>query len=111
MVQTGRGFNANPATLDAHEVAAYAGQAKAQSLTDFLMHIIPNTIVDAFAKGDILEVLFVALLFGFALSAVGSARQAAGGSGRCPDPGGVQNCRHPHEICSASAHSEQWPSR
>jgi aerobic C4-dicarboxylate transport protein len=71
VVQSGRGFNANPATLDVREVAAYAGQAKAQSLTDFLMHIIPNTIVDAFAKGDILEVLFVALLFGFALSAVG----------------------------------------
>ena len=71
VVQTGRGFNANPATLDAHEVAAYAGQAKAQSLPDFLMHIIPNTIVDAFAKGDILEVLFVALLFGFAMSALG----------------------------------------
>ena len=71
LVETGRGFNANPATLDAHEVSAYAGQAKAQSLTDFLMHIIPNTIVDAFAKGDILEVLFVALLFGFALSVAG----------------------------------------
>jgi aerobic C4-dicarboxylate transport protein len=71
LVQTGRGFNANPATLDAHEVSAYAGQAKAQSLTDFLMHIIPTTVVDAFAKGDILEVLLVALLFGFALSAIG----------------------------------------
>lgn len=71
VVQTGRGFNADPATLNAREVVAYAGQAKAQSLTDFLMHIIPNTIVDAFAKGDILEVLFVALLFGFALSAAG----------------------------------------
>src|SRR5258708_17454315 len=71
LVQTGRGFNANPATLDAHEVSAYAGQAKAQSLTDFLMHIIPNTVVDAFAKGDILEVLFVALLFGFAMSSLG----------------------------------------
>lgn len=69
IAKTGAGFNANPATLDAHEVAAYAGQAKAQSLTDFLMHIIPNTIVDAFAKGDILEVLLVALLFGFAISA------------------------------------------
>jgi aerobic C4-dicarboxylate transport protein len=71
LVQTGKGFNANPATLDAHEVSAYAGQAKAQSLTDFLMHIIPTTVVDAFAKGDILEVLFVALLFGFAMSAMG----------------------------------------
>ena len=71
LVQTGRGFNANPATLDAHEVSAYAGQAKAQSLSDFLMHIIPTTVVDAFAKGDILEVIFVALLFGFAMSALG----------------------------------------
>jgi aerobic C4-dicarboxylate transport protein len=71
VVHTGQGFNADPATLNAREVAAYAGQAKAQSLTDFLMHIIPTTIVDAFAKGDILEVLFVALLFGFALSAAG----------------------------------------
>jgi aerobic C4-dicarboxylate transport protein len=72
VVQPGRGFNANPATLDAREVSAYAGQAKAQNLTDFLMHIIPNTVVDAFAKGDILEVVFVALLFGFALSSLGA---------------------------------------
>ena len=72
VVQTGRGFNANPATLDAHEVSAYAGQAKSQNLTEFLMHIIPTTVVDAFAKGDILEVLLVALLFGFALSAMGA---------------------------------------
>src|SRR6201988_5808 len=42
--QTGRGFNANPATLDAHEVSAYAGQAKSQNLTEFLMHIIPTTV-------------------------------------------------------------------
>ena len=52
-------------------VSDYTGQAKAQSVTEFLMHIIPTTVVDAFAKGDILEVVFVALLFGFALSAVG----------------------------------------
>lgn len=69
LIKTGQGFNANPATLDIHEVSAYASQAKAQSLSDFLMHIIPNTLVDAFAKGDILEVLLVALLFGFAISA------------------------------------------
>lgn len=72
VVHPGSGFNANPATLDAKAVADYAGQAKAQSITDFLMHIIPTTVVDAFAKGDILEVLLVAILFGFALSAMGS---------------------------------------
>jgi aerobic C4-dicarboxylate transport protein len=71
LVRPGSGFNVNPATLDAKAVADYAGQAKAQSATDFLMHIIPNTVVDAFAKGDILEVLLVAILFGFALSAIG----------------------------------------
>ena len=70
-VHTGAGFNANPATLDAKSVAAYAGQAKSQSVTEFLMHIIPNTVVDAFAKGDILEVLLVAILFGLALSSAG----------------------------------------
>ena len=71
VVRSGSGFNVNAATLDAKAVTDYAGQAKAQSVTDFLMHIIPTTVVDAFAKGDILEVLLVALLFGFALSAVG----------------------------------------
>jgi aerobic C4-dicarboxylate transport protein len=57
--------------LDAKGVADYAGQAKTQNVTEFLMHIVPTTVVDAFAKGDILEVVFVALLFGFALSAGG----------------------------------------
>jgi aerobic C4-dicarboxylate transport protein len=71
VVHTGSGFNANPATLDSKAVADYAGQAKAQSVTEFLMHIIPTTVVDAFAKGDILEVLLVAILFGFALGTVG----------------------------------------
>lgn len=67
----GSGFNVNPATLDAKSVADYAGAAKQQSVTDFLMNIIPTTMVDAFAKGNILQVLFVAILFGFALSIVG----------------------------------------
>ena len=71
VVQPGRGFNINPATLDAKAVADYAGQAKAQSVTDFILHIIPTTVVDAFAKGDILQVLLVAILFGFALSIAG----------------------------------------
>jgi aerobic C4-dicarboxylate transport protein len=71
VVRPGDGFNVNVATLDAKSVAEYAGQAKAQSVTEFLMHIIPTTAVDAFAKGDILEVVFVALLFGLALSAAG----------------------------------------
>src|SRR5258707_7885289 len=72
VVRPGSGFNVNVATLDAKSVTDYAGQAKAQSVTEFLLHIIPTTVVDAFAKGDILEVVFVALLFGFALSAAGA---------------------------------------
>lgn len=71
VVRPGSGFNIDPATLDPKAVADYAGQAKAQSVTDFVMHIIPATVVDAFAKGDILQVLLIAILFGFALSAAG----------------------------------------
>jgi aerobic C4-dicarboxylate transport protein len=71
VVHPGSGFNVNPATLDAKAVAEYAGQAKAQSITEFLVHIIPTTVVDAFTRGDILQVLFVSLLFGFALSLAG----------------------------------------
>jgi aerobic C4-dicarboxylate transport protein len=71
VVHPGSGFNANPAVLDAKAVAEYAGQAKTQSVTEFLVHIIPNTVVDAFTRGDILQVLFVSLLFGFALSLAG----------------------------------------
>jgi aerobic C4-dicarboxylate transport protein len=72
VVRPGSGFNVNVLTLDAKSVADYAGQAKAQSVTEFLMHIIPTTVFDAFAKGDILEVVFVSLLFGVALSAAGA---------------------------------------
>ena len=72
VVQPGSGFNVNPATLDARAVADYAGQAKAQSVADFLIHIITATVSDAFASGDILQVLLVSLLFGFALSLAGS---------------------------------------
>jgi aerobic C4-dicarboxylate transport protein len=71
VVHTGAGLNVNPATLDSKAVANYAGAAKAQSVTDFIMHIIPTTVVDAFAKGDILQVVLVSVLFGFALSAMG----------------------------------------
>jgi aerobic C4-dicarboxylate transport protein len=71
LVHPGSGFNVNTATLDTKAVAEYAGQAKAQNIADFFLHIIPTTIVDAFAKGDVLQVLLVAILFGIALSSVG----------------------------------------
>jgi aerobic C4-dicarboxylate transport protein len=71
ILHPGTGFNINVATLDAKAVADYAGQANAQSVSDYLLHIIPSTVVDAFSKGDILQVLLVSVLFGFALSMAG----------------------------------------
>jgi aerobic C4-dicarboxylate transport protein len=71
LIPTGNSFNINPATLDAKAVADYAGAAKTQTITDFILHIIPTTVVDAFAKGDILQVTLISILFGIALSAVG----------------------------------------
>jgi aerobic C4-dicarboxylate transport protein len=71
IMHPGSAFNVNAAKLDTRAVAEYAGQAKAQSISEFLMHIIPNTVVDAFSKGDILQVLLVSVLFGFALSMAG----------------------------------------
>ncbi|MFB9245642.1 dicarboxylate/amino acid:cation symporter [Massilia antarctica] len=71
VVRPGDGFNANPATLDTKAIAEFTAKAKTQSTLDFVMNIIPNTVVDAFAKGDILQVLLFAILFGFALSMLG----------------------------------------
>jgi aerobic C4-dicarboxylate transport protein len=71
VVHPGSGFDVDPATLDAKAVAEYAGQAKAQGVAEFLIHIIPTTVFDAFSKGDILQVLLVSLVFGFALSLAG----------------------------------------
>jgi aerobic C4-dicarboxylate transport protein len=73
LLKPGVGFNIDPKSLDAHAVASYATQAGSQSTVDFLLHMIPATVVDAFAKGDILQVLVVSLLFGSALSFVGEA--------------------------------------
>src|SRR5688500_9426927 len=60
----GVGINADPATLDTKAVAAYTTTAQNLSTVDFLMNIIPATVVDAFAKGEILQVLFFSVLFG-----------------------------------------------
>jgi aerobic C4-dicarboxylate transport protein len=67
VVQPGAGINADPATLDASSVKAYASSAQALTATDFLMNIIPATVVGAFASGEILQVLFFSVLFGLAL--------------------------------------------
>jgi aerobic C4-dicarboxylate transport protein len=70
VLKPGAGFNADPATLDTKSIAQYT-HAKGQTTVDFLLNIIPNTFIDAFAKGEILQVLLVAILFGFSLSLLG----------------------------------------
>src|SRR6202000_1499159 len=74
LVQVGRGLAAatNPAlTANASAVQHYAAEAKAQKSVDFVLNIIPDSVVGAFARGDILQVLLFAILFGFAIMAMG----------------------------------------
>ncbi|OYW18767.1 MAG: C4-dicarboxylate transporter DctA, partial [Burkholderiales bacterium 12-64-5] len=70
-VQPGAGMNVDVATLNGASVAEYAKPGKMGSTQDFLLHIIPTTFIDAFAKGEILQVLFLALLSGIALQRIG----------------------------------------
>jgi aerobic C4-dicarboxylate transport protein len=74
VVRPGMGFNADPRTLDANAVADYAKRAAGQSTSDFILHVIPATFLDAFTgSGDLLQVLFVAVLFGYAMTRMGAA--------------------------------------
>lgn len=73
-LKPGAGFNVDPATLDASAVEKYAAAAKDQSTVDFILHIIPKTFTDAFTgNGDLLQVLLMAVLFGFALLHMGKS--------------------------------------
>jgi aerobic C4-dicarboxylate transport protein len=67
----GVGVHANAASLDASAVSHYAKAAQNMSMVDWALHLIPNTFVSAFVEGDILQVLVIALLFGFALAKLG----------------------------------------
>ena len=71
LLKPGVGMNVDPATLDTKSIAAYTGPGKMVSTTDFITNVIPTAFVDAFAKGEILQVLLLALLFGFALHRFG----------------------------------------
>ncbi|TIT73649.1 MAG: dicarboxylate/amino acid:cation symporter [Mesorhizobium sp.] len=71
IVQPGAGLNIDPASLDVEAVKGYVATAHEQSVTSFLMNIIPSTIASAFAEGDILQVLFFSVLFGIALAMTG----------------------------------------
>ena len=72
LVRLGEGLNVDPATLDAGAVSTYVGKAREQSITGFVLHIIPDTAFSAFTSGEILQVLFVAILFGVALAMLGT---------------------------------------
>ncbi len=67
----GAGFHADPASLDASKVAKYGTASQQMSTLDFVLHIIPKTFVSAFAEGEILQVLLLAILFGLALGQIG----------------------------------------
>jgi aerobic C4-dicarboxylate transport protein len=71
VVQPGAGMNVDPKSIDTKSISAYTGPGKMQTTVGFLLDIIPNTVVDAFARGEILQVLLVAVLFGFALHRYG----------------------------------------
>jgi len=73
VIRPGAGFNIDPRTLDAKAVDAYAKAAASQTTTDFVLHIIPKTFFDAFTgTGDLLQVLLVAILFGYAMTHLGA---------------------------------------
>jgi aerobic C4-dicarboxylate transport protein len=72
LVRPGVGINANPRTLDAKRIASYTAEAKALSTADRFLHIIPDSVVGAFADGEILQVLLFSILFGLALARLGT---------------------------------------
>lgn len=76
LYQPGVGMNIDPSTLDTKSIAAYTTAAQSLSAVDFFLNIIPNNVVDAFAKGEVLQVLLFSILFGAALSALGEKGKA-----------------------------------
>ena len=74
-LKPGAGMNVDASSLDAASVAAYTSGAQSHTAVDFFMNIIPNTVVDAFAKGEILQILLFSVMFGWALSKFGDKGQ------------------------------------
>ena len=71
VARPGDGLDINPATLDQNAVRSYVAQAEERTLTDFVLHIVPDTAISAFTSGEILQVLFIAILFGVGLALIG----------------------------------------
>src|ERR1700736_2249644 len=72
VLQPGHGFNIDPASIDAKSVATYVTQAKEQGIVAHLMAIIPDSYFGALARGDLLQVLLVSILSGFAIANLGT---------------------------------------
>ncbi len=79
IVKPGAGFNIDPASLDPGTVSSYAKRAEADSVIEHLMNIIPDTFFSAFTGGDLLQVLLVAILFGFACTKLGETGREVSG--------------------------------
>src|SRR5262249_20068927 len=75
LYRPGAGFNIDPASLDPKAVASYVTRAKEEGIIAHLLAIIPDTFMGAFAKGDLLQVLLVSILTGFAASQLGQLGQ------------------------------------
>jgi aerobic C4-dicarboxylate transport protein len=71
LARPGAGMNADPATLDTSAIANYTSSGKSLNTTEFILNIIPKDVADAFARGDILQVLLFSILFGVALASLG----------------------------------------
>jgi aerobic C4-dicarboxylate transport protein len=70
-LKPGAGMNVDPSTLDAKSVASYVTQSKTTNAVDFILHIIPDNIINALSNGDLLQILLFSILFGIALSKIG----------------------------------------
>ena len=100
----GVGMNVDPGTLDAAAMSAYASNADkltSGGTVDFLMKLIPTTVVNAFATGDVLQVLLFAVLFGCALALLGERGKPVGRGGRRALAGAVQDHGHHHQAGAA----------
>ena len=108
IVQPGAGMHIDPKTLDTKAVSGYVAKAHDSTITGFLMNIIPTTIFSPFVGGDILQVLFVAVLFGIALAQVGERGKPVLNfltvlaqpifAGRHPDEGGADRRVRRHGL-------------
>jgi aerobic C4-dicarboxylate transport protein len=80
LMEPGKGFNIDPATLDPNAVASYVTRAKEEGIVSHLLAIIPDSFFGALARGDLLQVLLVSILSGFAISLMGEAGKPVAGA-------------------------------